>query len=316
MNGLGRVVFLLPVQSRALLWPELVINNAEAVENSEPPRPSEGWELVKAWDFNNDTLPDGFSVRVMEPAGDSLEYSTKDNVWVYDDKLVESVRRHCIKKNGDPVTKENQTTGICPPGKKTVYSSGRIETSPFLTGNYKVEVKLRLADMAVEGMRTAVWVKNTLSYCDEPKTPNAEYDILEWYSAQPDVSTSTSHVFCEHGEFNSSYHKSIFDTEWMQKWHTYAVEVVDREITYFVDDEAVKTIDEDEYTDSESSFPGISSEQFREATSPSLPQMLILNTEGFNDQDAKNIAFRAPDNDEEFPVQKVEFESVLVYTKE
>ena len=91
------------------------------------------------------------------------------------------------------------------------------------------------------------------------------------------------------------------------------MERVGHTVTYFFDGEAVKEISEDDFTDKKDDFPEVDESEYSKAFSK--PQILILNTEGFNDRGADSEAFRAPDPAEKFPVQHAEIDSVRVFTK-
>jgi hypothetical protein len=270
---------------------------------------SEHWQLDWMSDLN--TMPEGWFARVMEPYGDSKEYTTENNVWTYGGFAVVSLDRHCLAKNGkEKITVENQTTGVCPDGTKTAYASGRLETQPVLSGDYRVDVNVRLSDAAVKGWRLAVWEKDLIQYCNGPASPVREHDV-ELYSARPDLATATNYVYCDHGKLNSSHHSLKLKKDWVRGEHTLSIQVEDQRITSFIDNEPIPINGSDEVTDSVDTFPDATSEQYSETFK--YPAQLIIQMEAMTG--SENPAFRAPRDDKPFPVQKVMINDVKVYKK-
>jgi hypothetical protein len=274
--------------------------------------PTKEWRLEQSWTFDDGILPEGWSARAIVPYGDSQEYSTADNVWVYNGKLVLSVDRRCGNSPEEIVDSQNQTTAVCPKGTDTAYASGRVETGPIFSGNYRIDITLSVAEMAVAGARTAVWMKSMLPYCGRQESFIHEADILEWYSALPRLATSTSYVYCSAGEeLNASRHSAQVGKDWMLRPHTVSIENVASTTTYFLDNEPVKINATTASIDTAYTFPDVRYEQYVQSVTE--PTQLILNTEGFNDPKAPNVAFRAPDANKKYPVQKTMIDSVDYY---
>jgi len=57
-----------------------------------------------------------------------LSYLPDNISFVAGDYAQLTTRRHCVDKEGDPLNDSNATSGVCPAGKVTQYSSGRLET--------------------------------------------------------------------------------------------------------------------------------------------------------------------------------------------
>jgi hypothetical protein len=314
-NGVGERLhggrFLMGTFIAGVLLSSTCAPSAAVETDRSQPNAVDNWVLEWSEEFTDNSLPPDWFVRPMAPAGDSQEYSTDDNAWVYGHRLVLSVDRHCLENNKDAVSKGNQTTDVCPVGTKTIYSSARVETPPIFTGDFRIDVKLRLADMAVEGSRVAVWMKNIVPYCQGDESINHENDGLEWYSAVPELATSTTYVFCEKGQWNVSRHSQRFDAAWMKKWHIISIQHLADQTSYYIDDEPVSINGTTEFIDSEDTFPDVPSDMY--AASVLQPMQLILNTEGFNNPKAPHVAFRAADPDKKYPVQKTEIEYVRKY---
>jgi len=109
-------------------------------------------------------------------------------------KIVTS--RHCVTYDEEELTEANVSSAPCPSGKSTKYSSGRIQSTKFYSGDIIVEGAIMLPANAVPGVRNAFWLKNAEPYCSQSSRVNksrlGEIDILEWYGfdkMQADLTT-------------------------------------------------------------------------------------------------------------------------------
>jgi len=215
-------------------------------------------------------------------------------------------RRHCVASLDEPLTLDNDTTGVCPRGMLTTYSSGRVQTDPFIRGDSTLSFNVRLNKSAVGGYRQALWALNDPYCIAEPgsKTYLRELDGLEWYSAKPYRATSTTHVGCDEGEIDSSHHTKKLEPQELKGWHWVTIKVEDRQVSYFLDHEQVGS------TDNKQSFRKTTPYEYNKAFSGALA--IIMNTEVFSNLHAKDKAFRAPDPAKPFPVQRMQIDSVVL----
>lgn len=272
---------------------------------TEPDRaePADVWRAT----FNGDHLASTWQVieRNTNPEAQEWSQFSPMNVKLRNGKLVLLSRRHCITSLDEPLTLANDTQGVCPPGTLTTYSSGRVQTEPFIKGDFTLEFKVRLSESGVRGFRRALWALNDPYCTDDPgsKTYLRELDGLEWYSSTPHTATSTTHVGCNEGEIDASHHKRKIRPEKLKGWHLVRITVHNKEVSYYLDDTQVGS------TDTKEDFKKTNSREYDQAFAGSMA--IIMNTEVFTDLDAKANAFRGPNPNKPFPIQKMLIDEVV-----
>lgn len=177
-------------------------------------------------------------VAVYNPSG--IGYEVNDGI------LAITARRHCTSNGDTKLSLSNITTAQCGPGKTTRYSTGRLESKHLVTGTYLIDIRAKMPSSPKFSTRAALWMvnvpKGSPAYCDKnyPETRLSEFDILEWYSKDKNVPTSSTHILCKYNpsigaQFYSSTDKQHYGSDWYQKWHTFSVVYNTKSTRYYID---------------------------------------------------------------------------------
>lgn len=289
-------------------------------------KPDPKYELVWQDNFNKDTPRPIWHV-IDDPDHPTWEQFWPGGIQMSDGQLRITSRRHCSPTGQLHIQSlDNHHIQPCPSGYDTFYSSGRIETDNFLTPELinhggKIEVKAKLPSNLTPGTAWAVWMKNLQAYCidvdppDISRTTTGEIDIVETRSSNLRKTTSTTHIGCDDGKFDSRYHSKLFnDPNWLKSWHIWSVVFDNQTITYLVDSEPIKVLGtKRQYTDSRPDFARTSDETFNAVINQLWK--LVINGEVYTNPSAKNEEFRAPDITKPFPPQAAVVDYVRVFMK-
>ncbi|MBP9852763.1 MAG: hypothetical protein QG629_473 [Patescibacteria group bacterium] len=246
-------------------------------------------------------------------------------------KLKVITRRHCIAQYTEPLNDTNVTTKVCPEGKITTYSSGRIESSKYYQGDIKVEGMILLPANPAAGTRQAFWLKNTQSYCGVTggKTIQSsllgELDILEWYGSQPEVGDATTYITCKMKgkEVVNPYsrHQTVSDTSYGGVWHKWSAKIHNNTVTYYLDNKEIPMTESSVLTqavDTATTFTskkeGITSARY--TTSLNTGMQIRINGYTFGNLPGEVAsAFDRPDPTIDFPAQIMEVKDVKIFTR-
>lgn len=294
-----------PMNSVAQQQTELRHNYKDQVRKDN----QQEWKLEWSSGFNDDVVPSRWLIQQATPDMPHLEQFRSDNVKVSNGLLEIISNRDCV----GPGVELRYHPEVCPEGTVPKYYSGRIETLPHLTDDFKVVFKARISDMAVRGVRNALWLKNKQPYCiTGSETDTGEFDVLEWYSNKASYTTATSHIYCRDGDFDTSYHREKYDKSWAEEWHEWSVEFKNNTVTYLGDEEPIKIIGSDEYVDDHRTFESVSRTQYKEVINQ--PWSIIMNTYVFPEAEDPSVAFTPPDPEKPFPTAKFSVDYVKVYS--
>jgi hypothetical protein len=162
-----------------------------------------------------------------------------------DGDLVISARRHCTSHAvaEDTPADESPCTSQQPG-----YSVGRVRVADFLVPatDFEWGFEVRLPDRSAPGARSALWLINLDQiYCDPLW---GELDVLEWYSARPDLPEAATHATCADATY-ASWHQKPDTWTWgaggRTGFHRWAVrkQTIGRTVTlsYLYDDRVYAT---------------------------------------------------------------------------
>lgn len=270
------------------------------------------WKLVWQEQFNGTAVdPSRWTVLTREPQKPNTEQYGTFGVGVKNGRADIVSRRHCVTP-ADPVpTYLNRATGVCPPGTTTDYSAGRIETPPIFNGDFKVVFRAKLPPNARPGSRAALWLKNETPYCIQGETATGEFDVMEWYSADPTKTTATSHIYCINTVFDVSYHKAKFTPQWLKQWHTFSITFQNNTMRYYVDDQPVKVLGGSATLDTKRTFTRTTTAQYLSVLRQNWS--IVISSSVAEDPAAKSASFRAPDTNAPFEDTHFLVSDVKVY---
>lgn len=252
------------VQIRVVASPVVattMLNGDRGWNHTFPKRPTYPLTSGDAFDDPSSLLTQGWSVYRNSakglPVGQNTAYLAS-NVRVADGKLQLITKRHCVSVNAkgevdEELTDANVSEAPCPAGKRSVFSSGRLNTD-FIYNNeatgtkgpFSMEVRARMSDGTVPGFHFAGWVRNNKPYCDKQSDDGhiAELDTMEVFTeATRQSSINTSHVGCKgnasSADTNRTYSELAPSDGIAGQWHTYRMEWNGYSIRYFLDGEPV-----------------------------------------------------------------------------
>ncbi|BBM58205.1 hypothetical protein JMUB4039_2202 [Leptotrichia trevisanii] len=220
------------------------------------------WKSVKCWEFKDRSLPANWqSKRIINHLGSHLTY-LPNNISLDGERAKITTRRHCVNRKGDPLTDANATTGVCPAGKVTQYSSGRLESDKLVDASkpFRAEIRAKMNWNHLRGMRTALWMQKQQNDIDTPicKVPggNAPYGsllILEWFADTPSYAWPASNISCYYSQVNHEWtprgfthrlenrvggqSKSLTD-----EWHVWAIEFDGTKVSYYMDGRLIPVV--------------------------------------------------------------------------
>ena len=256
-------------------------------EYTLPIRPSSS--LRNGDEFNDDSPLVNKNWKVLSQKASSLKEGvnllyTTDSVEVKDGKLNIITERHCLAPGEEP-TADNVHPEPCESGKRTVYTSGRIESAFDYLAPFEMEVRAYMDPTNAQGMHFAAWIRNNQKYCgkDVSSSPVAELDTMEVYG-NDESTTHTSHVSCVAGPNGEDWTTRDYHSQPRKiagQWNTYKMVYDGYSIEYFFNGEAVP-IDGTNHSKTTAQSLGISQSKFRN-TLNNYPWQIILNNSVFND---------------------------------
>ena len=211
------------------------------------------WTSVKCYGFNNGETSD-MAARLIPYHLDSHLSYLPGNIALVENKYIQiTTRRHCVARQGDPLTDQNLTTGPCPANKVAQYSSGRLESGKIVDGSkpFRAEIRAKINWNGSRGMRTALWLRNseTLQNCGSnpaANDPYGELDILEWYSSARAYAWFSTHASCFYSHKRGTWRTRVFAHRLEQHinrqatpldgdWHVWAIEFDGQKVRYYLD---------------------------------------------------------------------------------
>ncbi|BBM48460.1 hypothetical protein JMUB3933_1976 [Leptotrichia wadei] len=310
------------------------------------------WKSVKCWEFKGRNIPsDWVSKRIINHLGSHLTY-LPSSISLDGDHAILTTRRHCVNRKGDPLTDANATTGVCPAGKVTQYSSGRLESGNIVDASkpFRAEIRAKMNWNHLQGMRTALWMQKQRNDVDTPacKVPggNAPYGsllILEWFSSTPSYAWPATNISCYYSQVNHEWTPRGFThrlenivgghtTSLTHEWHVWAIEFDGTKVRYYMDGrlipvvhyrikdaQRISVVDNTRYDQYGNYLSTMPDEDFSKLNIPSA-----LVKQGFendkwhfiiNDYVEWESGLNPPSEYSPFPVQTTEIDYVRLYQK-
>ena len=310
------------------------------------------WKSVKCWEFKDRNIPsDWVSKRIINHLGSHLTY-LPSSISLDGDHAILTTRRHCVNRKGDPLTDANATTGVCPAGKVTQYSSGRLESGNIVDASkpFRAEIRAKMNWNHLQGMRTALWMQKQRNDVDTPacKVPggNAPYGsllILEWFSSTPSYAWPATNISCYYSQVNHEWTPRGFThrlenivgghtTSLTHEWHVWAIEFDGTKVRYYMDGrlipvvhyrikdaQRISVVDNTRYDQYGNYLSTMPDEDFSKLNIPSA-----LVKQGFendkwhfiiNDYVEWESGLNPPSEYSPFPVQTTEIDYVRLYQK-
>ena len=310
------------------------------------------WKSVKCWEFKDRNIPSGWvSKRIINHLGSHLTY-LPSSISLDGDHAILTTRRHCVNRKGDPLTDANATTGVCPAGKVTQYSSGRLESGNIVDASkpFRAEIRAKMNWNHLQGMRTALWMQKQRNDVDTPacKVPggNAPYGsllILEWFSSTPSYAWPATNISCYYSQVNHEWTPRGFThrlenivgghtTSLTHEWHVWAIEFDGTKVRYYMDGrlipvvhyrikdaQRISVVDNTRYDQYGNYLSTMPDEDFSKLNIPSA-----LVKQGFendkwhfiiNDYVEWESGLNPPSEHSPFPVQTTEIDYVRLYQK-
>ncbi len=310
------------------------------------------WKSVKCWEFKDRNIPsDWVSKRIINHLGSHLTY-LPSSISLDGDHAILTTRRHCVNRKGDPLTDANATTGVCPAGKVTQYSSGRLESGNIVDASkpFRAEIRAKMNWNHLQGMRTALWMQKQRNDVDTPacKVPggNAPYGsllILEWFSSTPSYAWPATNISCYYSQVNHEWTPRGFThrlenivgghtTSLTHEWHVWAIEFDGTKVRYYMDGrlipvvhyrikdaQRISVVDNTRYDQYGNYLSTMPDEDFSKLNIPSA-----LVKQGFendrwhfiiNDYVEWESGLNPPSKHSPFPVQTTEIDYVRLYQK-
>ena len=311
------------------------------------------WKSVKCWEFKDRNIPsDWQSKKAINHLNSHLSY-LHNNVSLVDGDYVRIItRRHCVDRRGDPLTDANATTGVCPAGKVTQYSSGRLESNKLVDASkpFRAEIRARMNWNRLQGMRTALWMQKQQNDVDTPicKNPggSAPYGsllILEWFSSTPSYAWPATNISCYYSQVNHEWTPRGFThrlenivgghtTSLTHEWHVWAIEFDGTKVRYYMDGrlipvvhyrikdaQRISVVDNTRYDQYGNYLSTMPDEDFSKLNIPSaLVKQGFENDKWhfiFNDYVEWEPGLNPPSENSPFPVQTTEIDYVRLYQK-
>ena len=310
------------------------------------------WKSVKCWEFKDRNIPsDWVSKRIINHLDSHLTY-LPSSISLDGDHAILTTRRHCVNRKGDPLTDANATTGVCPAGKVTQYSSGRLESGNIVDASkpFRAEIRAKMNWNHLQGMRTALWMQKQRNDVDTPacKVPggNAPYGsllILEWFSSTPSYAWPATNISCYYSQVNHEWTPRGFThrlenivgghtTSLTHEWHVWAIEFDGTKVRYYMDGrlipvvhyrikdaQRISVVDNTRYDQYGNYLSTMPDEDFSKLNIPSA-----LVKQGFendkwhfiiNDYVEWESGLNPPSEHSPFPVQTTEIDYVRLYQK-
>ena len=310
------------------------------------------WKSVKCWEFKDRNIPsDWVSKRIINHLGSHLTY-LPSSVSLDGDHAILTTRRHCVNRKGDPLTDANATTGVCPAGKVTQYSSGRLESGNIVDASkpFRAEIRAKMNWNHLQGMRTALWMQKQRNDVDTPacKVPggNAPYGsllILEWFSSTPSYAWPATNISCYYSQVNHEWTPRGFthrlenivggqSKSLTHEWHVWTIEFDGTKVRYYMDGrlipvvhyrikdaQRISVVDNTRYDQYGNYLSTMPDEDFSKLNIPSA-----LVKQGFendkwhfiiNDYVEWESGLNPPSEHSPFPVQTTEIDYVRLYQK-
>lgn len=310
------------------------------------------WKSVKCWEFKDRNIPsDWVSKRIINHLDSHLTY-LPSSISLDGDHAILTTRRHCVNRKGDPLTDANATTGVCPAGKVTQYSSGRLESGNIVDASkpFRAEIRAKMNWNHLQGMRTALWMQKQRNDVDTPacKVPggNAPYGsllILEWFSSTPSYAWPATNISCYYSQVNHEWTPRGFThrlenivgghtTSLTHEWHVWTIEFDGTKVRYYMDGrlipvvhyrikdaQRISVVDNTRYDQYGNYLSTMPDEDFSKLNIPSA-----LVKQGFendrwhfiiNDYVEWESGLNPPSEHSPFPVQTTEIDYVRLYQK-
>ena len=310
------------------------------------------WKSVKCWEFKDRNIPsDWVSKRIINHLGSHLTY-LPSSISLDGDHAILTTRRHCVNRKGDPLTDANATTGVCPAGKVTQYSSGRLESGNIVDASkpFRAEIRAKMNWNHLQGMRTALWMQKQRNDVDTPacKVPggNAPYGsllILEWFSSTPSYAWPATNISCYYSQVNHEWTPRGFthrlenivggqSKSLTHEWHVWTIEFDGTKVRYYMDGrlipvvhyrikdaQRISVVDNTRYDQYGNYLSTMPDEDFSKLNIPSA-----LVKQGFendkwhfiiNDYVEWESGLNPPSEHSPFPVQTTEIDYVRLYQK-
>ena len=310
------------------------------------------WKSVKCWEFKDRNIPSGWvSKRIINHLGSHLTY-LPSSISLDGDHAILTTRRHCVNRKGDPLTDANATTGVCPAGKVTQYSSGRLESNKLVDASkpFRAEIRARMNWNRLQGMRTALWMQKQQNDVDTPicKNPggSAPYGsllILEWFSSTPSYAWPATNISCYYSQVNHEWTPRGFthrlenivggqSKSLTHEWHVWTIEFDGTKVRYYMDGrlipvvhyrikdaQRISVVDNTRYDQYGNYLSTMPDEDFSKLNAPSsLIKQGFENDKWhfiFNDYVEWEPGLNPPSENSPFPVQTTEIDYVRLYQK-
>ena len=310
------------------------------------------WKSVKCWEFKDRNIPsDWVSKRIINHLGSHLTY-LPSSISLDGDHAILTTRRHCVNRKGDPLTDANATTGVCPAGKVTQYSSGRLESGNIVDASkpFRAEIRAKMNWNHLQGMRTALWMQKQRNDVDTPacKVPggNAPYGsllILEWFSSTPSYAWPATNISCYYSQVNHEWTPRGFthrlenivggqSKSLTHEWHVWTIEFDGTKVRYYMDGrlipvvhyrikdaQRISVVDNTRYDQYGNYLSTMPDEDFSKLNIPSaLVKQGFENDKWhfiFNDYVEWEPGLNPPSENSPFPVQTTEIDYVRLYQK-
>ena len=310
------------------------------------------WKSVKCWEFKDRNIPSGWvSKRIINHLGSHLTY-LPSSISLDGDHAILTTRRHCVNRKGDPLTDANATTGVCPAGKVTQYSSGRLESNKLVDASkpFRAEIRARMNWNRLQGMRTALWMQKQQNDVDTPicKNPggSAPYGsllILEWFSSTPSYAWPATNISCYYSQVNHEWTPRGFthrlenivggqSKSLTHEWHVWTIEFDGTKVRYYMDGrlipvvhyrikdaQRISVVDNTRYDQYGNYLSTMPDEDFSKLNAPSsLIKQGFENDKWhfiFNDYVEWEPGLNPPSEHSPFPVQTTEIDYVRLYQK-
>jgi len=311
------------------------------------------WKSVKCWEFKDRNLPsDWQSKKAINHLNSHLSYLHNNISLVNGDHVRITTRRHCVNRRGDPLTDANATTGVCPAGKVTQYSSGRLESNKLVDASkpFRAEIRAKMNWNRLQGMRTALWMQKQQNDVDTPicKNPggSAPYGsllILEWFASTPSYAWPATNISCYYSQVNHEWTPRGFThrlenivgghtTSLTHEWHVWAIEFDGTKVRYYMDGrlipvvhyrikdaQRISVVDNTRYDQYGNYLSTMPDEDFSKLNIPSaLIKQGFENDKWhfiFNDYVEWEPGLNPPSEHSPFPVQTTEIDYVRLYRK-
>lgn len=284
-----------------------VLHGSTRWERTFEARPAYGLETGDEFNDSSSKLPAAWNIYTTKAATLKAQENTvyrPENVSVKDGNLEIRTERHCLATGQEPDAGTVSPGGaVCPQGKRTVYTSGRINTGFLYHAPFSMEIRARMSDQQIDGMHFAGWLRNDQPYCTQKgvtRSSLAELDTMEIFS-QHAFTTNTSHITCTaqaNGEAGTKRDGHQLDTQIAGAWHTFGMTYDGHAIRYFLDGQLVPS-SWGQTPETTAAMLGLGEEEFRTVMSQH-PYQLIIDSLVF----PQNTSWiHPPRNDQPFPAR-------------